>query len=155
MKRAKKFESEVAKMLSLDPLIVHHYHPPDIPPQLLGKFSLPHPLDFYAFKQGGQGVAIECKTLKAKSLPYTRFRSKSGSWRQWDALVACAKGGVETFVFLNHYGWDGRDGQRGKAYAVPVLWMAKYRVEATRKSWPLAAIVANSHQLTKITGAWE
>ncbi len=155
MKRDKKFEAEVSKMLSLDEQIVHYYHPPDIPPKYLPNFSLSHPIDFYAFKKGGQGVAIECKTLKAKSLPFVRFRSKSGSWRQWDALLDCATGGVETFVFLNHYGWEGRDGQRGKAYAVPVLWMARYRAEATRKSWPMAAIVANSHELTKIAGAWK
>lgn len=151
--RGKRFESELYQMLKNHPDIVHFRHCPDTGIHL-------NPLDFLCYWHGGGGLIIEAKATKTKSLPFTRFVSKKErTWseqygRQWRELEKCARAGVDTFVFVNHYGWPGRDGMRGRTWAVPFCVLADYRETAARKSWPVA-LFESCVELRKVAGSWE
>lgn len=150
--RGKKFETETSRMLESmvrDGQLAYYFRPFDVPPAQRDRFTSRNPIDFYCYQNGGVGLVIECKAMKAKSLSFSRFAD-----HQWDALVACARGGVDTFVLVNYYGWPGRDGQRGRVYAVPVMWMHLRREELTRKSWPLAELIGAGRELGKVAKSW-
>lgn len=156
--RGKKFESEVSKMLSRSPKLAYVHRAPD----LMGThFTLPNPIDFLCFFQGGAGLAAECKSIRTKSLPWRAFTTgrdqNNGDeyGRQWRALERCSDGGVKTFVLVNFYGWPGRDGQRGRVFAASFMWLARWRTEHERKSVPLAAFEAGCEELRKVAGTWE
>jgi hypothetical protein len=155
--RGKKFESEVSRMLRAHPAVAYVHHSPDLRGE---RFTLKNPIDFLCYLQGGKGLSIECKATRAKSLPFWRFASKRERFNgdeygnQWRALEQCSRGGVETFVLVNHYGWSGRNGQRGKAWAVPFGALAEYRESASRKSWPLS-FLSSFEELGKVREAWE
>jgi len=150
--RGKKFEIEIARMLRDHTSIAYARHFPDV--------GFLNPLDFIGFWQGGRGFVIEAKALKTKSLSFSRFVSKKERTfneqygRQWRELEKCANAGVDTFVFVNAYGWPGRDGLRGRAWAVPFKVLADYRASTARKSWPLA-LFETCDELGKIAGSWE
>ena len=146
--RGKKFESEISKLLSIHPAVAYHYRPTDTPPSGHDRFTPRSPIDFYCYLQGGQGMVVECKAIKGKSLPHSRF-----SDHQWLALDKCARAGVRTYVLVNHYGWPGRDGARGKAYAVEFGVLRALRARGTRKSWALGDIAVGG--LGKVGGGWE
>lgn len=61
---------------------------------------------------------------------------------------------MDTFVFVNHYGWPGRDGQRGRAWAVPFCVLADFREATARKSWPVG-LFEGCVELGKVAGSWE
>lgn len=149
--RGKKFESEVSQMLKSSPLIAFYYRPSDIPPDNLKRFTPTSPIDFYCYLVGGQGLVIECKAVKGKSLPFKRFPE-----RQWNALAQCEQGRVPTFVLINHYGYPGRDGQRGRVWAIRFwrLMQLREQLEGKRKSWPLSEL-EHTPQLVKAAGSWE
>lgn len=144
-KRGKHFESEIAALLRGHPAVAYVHHAPDL---MGNKFTRPNPIDFLCYWQGGHGLAVECKAFKGKSLPYSRLPD-----RQWRALEQCAQAGVDVFVFANNYGWPGRDGARGRAWAVPWFVLAEARTER-RKSWPLA-VFADCCELRKVGTGWE
>ncbi len=148
--RGKKFETEISRMLSSHPQVAYVYHPPDIPPAQLARFKHRNPIDFYCYLVGGTGLILECKAVKTKSLPFSRFPP-----HQWEALRRCARAGVLTFVLLNHYGWEGRQGQRGRCWAVPMSWLItrKDYHQGRRKSWPISDI-ERCRPLKKVTRSW-
>lgn len=151
--RGKKFESELYQMLKHHPAITHFRHCPDTGRHL-------NPIDFLCYQAGGHGLVIEAKAIKGKSLSFSRFVSEKERTygekygRQWRTLEKCANAGVDTFVFVNHYGWPGRDGLRGRAWAVPFLAMVDYRANTVRKSWPLT-FLKEFDELRKVAEAWE
>ncbi len=148
-------------MLQAHAAVAYAFHPPDRPPGGGSTFSIPNPVDFYAYRIGGAGLVIECKAVKTKSLPFKRFNStkenKDGIeyGRQWRALKRCHDGGVDTFALVNFYGWSGRDGLRGRAFAVPFGPLEQWResFKHKRKSWPVSVIEALSFELVKVGGS--
>lgn len=151
--RGKRFESEIAKMLKAHSQVAHYRHCPDTGIHL-------NPIDFLCYWKGGQGLLIECKALKIKSLSHSRFVSKKERTygeqygRQWHTLKKCHGAGIDTYVFVNAYGWPGRDGLRGRAWAVPFEVLLEYRQTHARKSWPLR-LFETCTELKKVAGLWE
>jgi penicillin-binding protein-related factor A (putative recombinase) len=149
MKRSKRLESEISKMLSTHPEIAFFYRPYDVPPAQRDRFTNQSPIDFYCYMQGGRGLVVECKSLKGKSLPFSRFPD-----HQWTALEKCSQGGVLTYVLVNYYGFAGREGQRGRVWAIPFSLLAEFRAQTERKSWPIA-LFETCDELRKVAQAWE
>lgn len=158
--RGKKFETEIARMLKAHAVVAYVHHAYDLPPSARTRFAPSNPIDFLCFWQGGHGLTVECKAVQGKSLPFSRFVSNreraNGELygRQWRALEKCARAGVDTFVLVNHYGWPGRDGTRGRAWAVPFCVLVDFREATTRKSWPVG-LFETCRELHKIAESWE
>ena len=149
--RGKRFEGEIAKMLHAHPAIAFVHRPADVPPQQRARFMTHSPIDFYCYLHGGRGLVVECKAIKGKSLPFTRFSAE-----QWGALDICCRAGVSTWAMINWYGWPGREGQRGRAYAIPFAWLAghrKYWLARGRKSWPRSDF-GTPWEMEKVASAW-
>lgn len=151
--RGKRFESEVYQLLKAHPQVAYFKHWPDI--------GLSNPVDFTGCLQGGKFLGLECKSSQAKSLSYAAFVSKKDRHngdtygRQWRTLGRLHNAGGGVYVFINFYGWPGRDGQRGRAWGVPFGWLVWFRRENARKSVPMAAIEESCTELVKVRGAWE
>lgn len=151
--RGKKFESEIYQMLKHHPRIAFFQRWPDI--------GLSNPVDFTGCLRGGRYFALECKSISKKSLPYSSFVNKKDRFngdtygRQWRTLERLYSAGAAVYVLVNFYGWAGRDGMRGRAWAVPLGWLAEYRTSHARKSVPPGAIEKDCVELVKVRGAWE
>lgn len=151
--RGKKFESEIYQLLKAHPQVAFFQRWPDI--------GLSNPVDFTGCLQGGRYLALECKASKGKSLSYASFtndkdRHNGDTYgRQWRTLERLHLAGAAVYVLVNFYGWPGRDGQRGRAWAVPFAWLVWFRERHERKSMPLGAIERDCVELVKVAGSWE
>lgn len=166
--RGKTFETEIHKMLKVQPWVGYIQRHADTPPMKGTRFLPPNPIDLTGCMSGsGIGLFVECKahSLKnGKSISFSRFFSRNEkrkkgsktSFSQWGALYRCWRSGCHVQIALNLYGQEGRHGKRGEAYAIPFSFLMQMRhgYRHERKSWPVDILVKYATPLEKVSGGW-
>lgn len=151
--RGKKFELELKRALIHHPAVGWLHRPQDPTFSSGTRFAKHNPIDFVGCTSRGRGLFVEAKALKGQSLPFSRF-----SRGQWGALYRCWRAGAATYAALNWYGWAERDGVRGRAFLVPLGWLAQLRRElwGQRKSWPVGDLIEGPGviELGKVARSW-
>jgi hypothetical protein len=166
--RGKTFETEIHKMLKVQPWVGWIHRPPDRAPTKGMRFLPPNPIDLLGcIRVSGRGLMVECKAHSlngGKSISFSRFFSRNEkrkkgsktSFSQWGALYRCWRSGCHVQIALNVHGQTGRHGMRGEAYLVPfsTLMRVRQRHRGKRKSWPLGDLLKHATPLEKVAGGW-